>query len=277
MNLAVQDYVFNIDSSNINSDISTWGDNVSLFYYDNVQYDTKEKRLEAFESEQKGKTLAQVGGYDRQKSETIDDYFDSSKRAFKFSGNNYIEIYNENGYDFEDGLTFEYYGKINGGVSATDDYAFIGFLAMWNGSFKDFPDTRMGYQPEYKRLQYSLTSYIRNMKYYGSFSTETAIWNQAVDISEDDIYNNNGVYVTIEFEPNEEQDNYNQKIFINGSKIAEGDMSKEYYNEFLAKSQQLSYINIGRVAMHTLSNWCYLDGLCYTKGTRHRALMSILF
>ena len=82
MNLAVQDYVFNIDSSNINSDISTWGDNVSLFYYDNVQYDTKEKRLEAFESEQKGKTLAQVGGYDRQKSETIDDYFDSSKKLF---------------------------------------------------------------------------------------------------------------------------------------------------------------------------------------------------
>ena len=37
----------------------------------------QEKRQQAFESEQKGKTLAQASGYDRQNSDTIDDFFDS--------------------------------------------------------------------------------------------------------------------------------------------------------------------------------------------------------
>lgn len=125
--------VFNMDASNMDQNLSNWGDNVTLRYFDDTIYDTTEKRQQAY-NEQKtyGSVKEKDDGYDRQISTNSADYIDQENHAFKFNGNNYIEVYNENGFDFSNGLTFEFYGKLldkfNGTMLGLGAKKVMGFL-----------------------------------------------------------------------------------------------------------------------------------------------------
>ncbi len=139
--LAVENPLFNLDSANVGLDKSSWGSNTTLYYYDNTQYGTIEARKTASELE-KGKSVTNFVGYDRQKSENISEYLDETTGAFKFNGNNYIEINNPNAFDFSEGMTFEFYGNITGQVAAittnkenVDCNATGGLFGFWNGNY----------------------------------------------------------------------------------------------------------------------------------------------
>lgn len=113
--LAITDgLLFNIDAANISSDdISTWGDNVHLYYFDDSTYDTYDKRKAAYNEQTSYSDVSKFSGYDRQIASNAKNYIDLDKNAFKFNGNNYIEIYNKDGFDFSDGFTFEFYGNLS--------------------------------------------------------------------------------------------------------------------------------------------------------------------
>ncbi len=113
--LAITDgLVLNLDSGNVGEKIESFGSKSTLYYYDEDDYPTPEDRRNEF-AKQRDKTVEDdEQGYDRQISTNINDYIDIKTNAFKFNGNNYIELYNKDGYDFKNGLTYEFYGKIEG-------------------------------------------------------------------------------------------------------------------------------------------------------------------
>ena len=112
------DMVFNFDSANLDISEGSIGQNAKLYYYDTEKYPTEEDRKTAYETYEKGHTVVEVVGYDRSESSDAQDYIDAETNAFKFNGNNYIEIYNESDFDFSKGFTYEFYGKIDGSVCA---------------------------------------------------------------------------------------------------------------------------------------------------------------
>ena len=249
--IAVTDgIVFNLDSANVGLDKASWGKNATLYYYDNENYDTMEKRKAEYEKQEDKNVETYNSGYDRQKSDDVSEYIDETTGAFKFNGNNYIELYDSNGYDFSKGLTFEFYGKILGNDSALEERKFIPFLGVWNGKFGDQCSVRFGYYYDIKSLCYNLGKIGITDKWWGSFSVEWEPWNQKLEV--DDLQNKD-VYVILSFDPSDEnQVKQNIYIYIDGTeevKKYSGTLMKEYFDDFVKNMKELNYLELGRCTM----------------------------
>ncbi len=283
--IAVDNPVFNLDSANVGLDKSSWGNNATLYYYDAQQYDTVEKRKQAYETEKGKNVTTYVGGYDRQKSEMINEYLDEKTGAFNFNGNNYIEIYNENGFDFSKGLTFEFYGKITGQVAATstlqensDHSSCCGLFGLWDGNYSMHCDTRFLYLQRNSLLFYRLIDPIniengRNRTYGEWDKSSSDPWSQARNIG--DIFNKD-IYLTITIE-NKGDDKITQSLYtyIDGErKEVKGWLYKDVYEKFVEISKALHYLELGRCTFGGSPgpNWCYLKGLCYSTRIYNKAL-----
>ena len=157
--LAITDgLLFNIDAANISSDdISTWGDNVHLYYFDDSTYDTYDKRKAAYNEQTSYSDVSKFSGYDRQIASNAKNYIDLDKNAFKFNGNNYIEIYNKDGFDFSDGFTFEFYGNLSDLSNAISVSYFLPLVGLWDGIFSNQCCSRFGYLTSSNKIHYSLT------------------------------------------------------------------------------------------------------------------------
>lgn len=268
--LAVKDgLLFNLDAANVNTNSESWGDNVSLLYYDNNVYDTMEKRNEAYQEQIKHNNVSnfEYKGYDRNLANNSIDYLNQEKNAFKFNGNNYIEIYNEKGFDFSNGFTLEFYGNIKDFTQATINSNFYGILGIWDGIYVNQCKTRLGYYNNTKNIFYSLI--LESCSGYGSWGENGMhLYNQVYPISN---FIDADVYLTITFNPTK-KDNVTQTIYINGNKIADGWLSKAYYSRFVTNSKTMNYIELGRCTISQASNWAYMKGMCYTSRIYNRAL-----
>ncbi len=265
-----ENLLLNIDATNVSDNIESLGNNITLYYFDDKIYDTKEKRTNAYEEELKYEDVTKFSGYDRQISNDINKYIDTEKKAFKFNGNNYIELYSNNGFDFSNGCTFEIYGNITGTLSTTiDKHSFVPFFCLWEGKYIKQPRTRLGYLGNVKKLHYSLTIF-KNSKYCGSWQESAYPWNQQYyvgNILEKDNY------FTFVFEPLDDN-TVTQKIYKDGELLAQGDLSKEYYNNFIAEAKNSKYMELGRCSMTKESNWCYAKGDVYCSRLYNKALNS---
>lgn len=275
--LAVTDgLLFNMDAANVTGDISSWGKNVTLRYYDAEKYDTIEKRKDAWKETENLNDGGKETGYDREISNDTTNYIDLEKKALKFNGNNYIEIYNENGFDVSDGFTFEFYGNLEGSVRAiSEEFPYIGLLGFWDGiPVNNNEVIRFGYMSEFsntsmsKHLIYNLISWTSSN--YGSWGEENWPCNQIYSY---DNFLNNDVYLTLVFKPKNDKE-YSQQIYIDGKLLAEGWLTKEYYKEFIGNAKRLNYIGVGRAHRSYTENWCYAKGLCYTSRIYNRGLTS---
>ena len=268
--LAITDgLVFNMDATNVNEKQSNWGENVSLYYYDDIKYDSTEKRQEAYLEQNKYENVTQFDGYDRIKSNTPDNYIDSENKTFKFNGNNYIEIYSKRGFDFSNGFTIEFFGNISKQINGVTNpnIPFIGLLGLWSGEYKNQCKMRLG-NGNNRYMLYSLNDGGAENK--GSWSTmKDAPWNQYYEID----FLDKEKYITIEFEPKKDERTI-QKIYMDGNFVAEGWLEECYWNSFINMAKNLNYIELGRVTMVSPSNWCYMKGSCYATRIYNRALSS---
>lgn len=264
--LAVTDgLMFNMDATNVTNDKSTWGDNISLRYFDDTIYDTVEKRTEAYNEESKYSNDSQFEGYDRKVSNDVSKYIDTKENAFKFNGNNYVEIYNKDGFDFSKGFTIELYGNFKDYVGATNqEDGFLSILGMWSGKYNEQCKPRFGYYQS--SLYYSLDNYMKGV--IGSWSDEKWPWNQKYEYKD---FKDKEVYITIVFESNVENQT-TQAIYANGNLLESGWLDKEYYDKFISNGKTLNYIEFGRCTMGSMSNWCYTKGVCYTARLYNRGL-----
>ena len=268
--LAVTDnLIFNMDASNFNEDASNWGENVTLYYYDSNIYDTVDKRLEAYNEQAAYDSVTDYAGYDRQIATNARDYIDLTNYAFKFNGNNYIEIEENNGFDFSEGLTFEFYGNISGHPigDTIESNNFEGLFGLWNGKYSNQCPTRFGLTT-YGAIKYSLVNFRSGITDFGSWSISTDPWNQRYYV--DNLFNND-IYFSIVLEPTT-SGTITQKIYMNGILLDSGYITQEYYNVFLDNVQNMKYLNLGRCTMGQVSNWCYAVGSCYTIRMYNKAL-----
>ncbi len=266
--IAVDNPLFNLDSANVGLDKASWGKNATLYYYDNEKYGTVEERKKAYE-EQKGKNVAEYNsGYDRQKSENISEYIDEETGAFNFNGNNYIEIYNKNGFDFTEGLTFEFYGKITGVESATYDNGRSPcvFLSMWDGEYLNQSDIRFAYDTvETNYFWFNLNLHGVADSKWGDVNNPH---NQIFVIKD---FMNIDRYLTITFE-SETSGRIAEAIYLDGKLLDSTSISNDYYSEFLNLVKNIKLIELGRGTVSLNSNWCYLKGLCYTARLYNKGL-----
>ncbi len=280
--ISVTDHLlFNLDSANVGLDKASWGKNATLYYYNDNEYDTVEKRKEAYE-EQKGKDVStNNGGYDRQQSDKIEEYIDEETGAFNFNGNNYIEIKSNGEYDFSEGLTFEFYGKILDNVqSILEDEEFTGLFSFWNGKYNEGSSIRFGIHYEKKDIQYNLSIEGSKDVEWGEWSIDkNAPWNQIAPVGKD-LFNND-IYFVVSFDPNEgKNDKYiTQKLYINdvsevndSLKKVSGWLTKDYYDKFIENVKKLDYLELGRSTIRDAGNWSYLKGLCYSTRIYNKAL-----
>ncbi len=135
--------IFNMDATNIGEGQNSWGDNITLRYFDKDKYNSIESRQQAYEEQKKKNSVQEKDeGYDRQISSNANEYIDLKEQKFIFGGNNYIEIKNENGFDFSNGLTFEFSGMISGGYGALLNEDTSALLSLWSGHYSEFSMTR---------------------------------------------------------------------------------------------------------------------------------------
>lgn len=250
-NVAISDgLLFNFDATNIDSyDVSALGENVHLYYFDDSVYDSYFKRNEAYNEQLSYGDVSKFSGYDRQISSNSKNYIDLDNKTFKFNGNNYIEIYNKDGFDFSKGFTFEFYGNLNGYFNATLDCAYVPFLGLWNGLYNSQCYTRFGYLSDYrKKFHYNLAINTSS----GSWPEQSHPYNQQYPFEN---FLNNKVYLTLVFNPEKKLNQATQSIYINGKLLAEGDFSG--YDSFVYLAKNLNYIEFGRCTMSNISNWCY--------------------
>lgn len=261
--------LFNVDAANISSDdISTWGDNVRLYYFDESTYDTYDKRNSAYKEQTTYGDVSKFSGYDRQVSNNAKDYIDLDKNAFKFNGNNYIEIYNKDGFDFSDGFTFEFYGKLSEFSNAIGISYFLPLVGLWDGIFSNQCCSRFGYLTSVNKIHYSLT--LNEPDECGNWAETGYPHNQQYALN---TFINSDCYLTLVFKPSSNE-TISQSIYINGNLLDEGWLTRNYYNIFTKFAKSLDYIELGRCTMGLPGNWCYAKGLGYTSRLYNRALSS---
>ena len=225
-----------------------------------------------------------------------------TKSSYKFDGqDDYIKI-NYSGQDaakniVKNGFTFEYYGKIEPGVSRnTSTNTNLsgnfgkGLFGFWNGREDYMPMIRatidfydeertFWWGPLYGNIQENWDSdYVSSKnELYGpnSYSAE-CYWTQSFNFDKD--YLNNDIYLAVVVDPSEETMcsgerygiDYNNlciknDLYVNGEKI-EGNLNKKLW-EFLG-SDDLGYdfncFVVGRTSHHYAGEWHYIKGDCYS-------------
>ena len=232
-----------------------------------------------------------------------------TKSSYKFDGqDDYIKI----NYDSKDkvknivenGLTFEYYGTIEPGVSKMTSTGEIrtnpakGLLGFWNGKESTMPMVRFNvdfestdrsfwWSPLYGTVaNWDENYYEKESELYGPnmITTNGAYWNQLFNFDKNSL--NNVIYLTLVVDPSEETmcsgegygENYNNlciknNLYINGEKI-EGKLNKKLW-KFL-NSENLDYdfnsFVIGRCSFTSSNLWHYIKGDCYSLRFYDKAL-----
>lgn len=260
--------IFNMDPNNLGEGQTNWGDNITLRYFNEEQYNTVEKRKEALNNQKDNyvSVSQQDNGYDRLISTTSDEYIDKENNAFKFNGNNYIEIYNENDFDFSNGITFEFYGKVSKDVNWTIyNSTNIGLFGIWNGVYNGNQNSRFGIIPKSVSILHCLFSGYRDEEVCGSYDDKSSFnpFNQLVNYEEKGLDIDGDVYLSISINPNGSKDNATQTVFMNNTYIGEGWLSKKYYEYFVEHIKESKYLELGRCTFEGAGNWCYPKGLCY--------------
>ena len=259
--------IFNMDPNNLGEEIDNWGDNVTLRYYNAQEYNTIETRKSALEVQKNTYVSVEENdaGYDREKAEDASEYIDNENNAFKFNGNNYIEIYNKDGFDFSKGITFEFYGKLSKDIScAIADANLISLFGIWDGNFVNLPDTRFGINLYNKAIVYSLFTGYRNEESAGKFSeSSNNPFNQSINYESNGINLDDDLYVSISVKPSETNEKATQIICANNKIIGEGWLSGKYYDYFLNNIKNRKYMDLGRCGWTYGGNWCYMNGSCY--------------
>ena len=132
--------------------------NTNISNYGSTQYDSYDKRQDAYNEEISYGDVTKFSGYDRQRSNNAKNYIDLNKKAFKFNGNNYIEIYNKDGFDFSNGFTFEFYGNLNDFLYAhSHPSSFCPFIGLWNGDYSNQCYARFGYLLNKQKFHYNFS------------------------------------------------------------------------------------------------------------------------
>ena len=233
-----------------------------------------------------------------------------TKSSYKFDGqDDYIKI-NYDGQDavkniVENGFTFEYYGKIEPGVSKMTNTGETGvsinkgLLGFWNSKESsmpmvrfciDFesPDRSFWWSPLYGQVSIWDENYYENKsELYGPnmFDDNGAYWNQKFIFDKNVL--NDVIYLTLVVDPSEETmcsgegygESYNNlciksDLYINGKKI-EGKLNKKIW-EFL-NSDKIDYdfnsFVIGRCSFTAENLWhYYIKGDCYSLRFYDKAL-----
>lgn len=260
--------VFNMDATNMEEGQEYWGDNITLRYFDDAIYDTIEKTKATY-NEQLTKYVSvsqQDAGYDRLISESSGKYIDSENKAFKFNGNNYIEIYNENGFDFSKGLTFEFYGKVSKEVNCIRTGSpSLSLLGVWDGRYDYHPNLRFGIMLDRMSILHCLYTGYREEEECGPFKDTAGNnpFNQVIDFGDKGISLDDEIYISISINPGNDESNASQTIFMNNIFIGNGWLSQTYYDYFVENIKSSKYIELGRCSWTWEGNWCYPKGLCY--------------
>ena len=250
--------VLNMDAANFDDVQEDWGNNISLRYYDEQGYNTVEKRKISFEQQKKEfiSVSQKDDGYDRQISKNTNNYISSEANAFKFNGNNYIEIYNKDGFDFSKGFTFEFYGNIKDGTFDTffSELHVCPLLSLWDGFYEHNVTCRFSFDT--KNTDYFWFTLKPGMHTDSDWTDSKNKENQIFKIEN---FLNNDIYLTLNFEPNGDKRTI-QKLYLNGKILSQSDISKECYEEFVEATKTANYIDIGRADLRYC--WKYSLGLC---------------
>ncbi len=198
-----------------------------------------------------------------------------TKSSFNFDGvNDYIKIK----YDSEEekdvlaknGLTFEFYGIYDGGTSYKENNEvyndpYKGIFCYWNGIESSQARMRFGIL-----FQKNVTWNSGDGYYISDYSTDTSPW--IIRYPENDgIQGNKEVYFTIDVDCSQEE--YTHTLYINGEKIYNGKLNKDYWKNFVKKYlNDLKYFCVGRTSMVADGRWHYSKMNAYSIKLYNRGL-----
>ena len=159
-----------------------------------------------------------------------------TKSNFNFDGvNDYIKIKYDNEEEknilAQNGLTFEFYGIYDGGTSYNpdntirDNYGYKGLFCYWNGIESKQASARFGLNSYGKKVQWN----IGYKRYISDYSDKNYPWNIGYPESEE-IQNGKEVHFTISIYCS--QENFKHILYVNGNKLYEGNLNKDYWNDF---------------------------------------------
>ena len=208
-----------------------------------------------------------------------------TKSSFIFDGvDDYIEFPYDSGNKFEDGFTFEFYGKIRGTATAYLDGKEVNNESSYNGLLnihgedtksQDFWGIRFGFYTSdvgVDRIIYNLcTSGDDWTKYTGNnrgWSVKSSPWNQTIDFKNkfNDVF-----YYSIVYNAS---DNY-ESLYIDGVEKDSVKIDRLYWDCFLNRINKIPRVLcIGRGAMNAEVNWFYSNCECYSIKVYKRALSS---
>ncbi len=269
--------VFNMDPSNLDSNQEKWGDNITLRYFDKEMYSDFEKRKKAYEEQKTYESIEKNDkGYDRIESSNTNEYIDNKNKIFSFNGNNYVEIYNKNGFDFSKGLTFEFYGQIQDNVGALSEDVLIPLFCFWDGKLNpqsgidSLGFLRMAVSKDNNKIFQNLTG-PNGLESFGEFpASDEWQFNQLfpteVDLSDD-------IYITVKFEKeNNSETGARQVLYVNGAEYCRGWLSNSFYNYFVNDIKNVHFLDLGRCQISLWGGWQYLKGSCYSLRLYNKSL-----
>ena len=200
-----------------------------------------------------------------------------TKSNFNFDGvNDYIKIKYDNEEEknilAQNGLTFEFYGIYDGGTSYNpdntirDNYGYKGLFCYWNGIESKQASARFGLNSYGKKVQWN----IGYKRYISDYSDKNYPWNIGYPESEE-IQNGKEVHFTISIDCS--QENFKHILYVNGNKLYEGNLNKDYWNDFTENYlQELKYFCVGRSSMDKDGAWHYSKMNAYSIKLYNRGL-----
>lgn len=201
-----------------------------------------------------------------------------TKTSFNLDGvNDYIKIKYDNEEEknklAENGLSFEFYGIYNGGTSYNSNNVAInnvykGLFCYWNGLENKQAGARFGITSTGKRIVWNTGGYSKT--YISDYSESDYPWNIMYPESEL-IENNKEIHFIISIDCS--QENFKHTLFVNGEKLYEGNLNKDYWNSFVnSKLGNLKYFCVGRSSMDADGKWHYSKMNAYSLKLYNRGL-----
>ena len=203
--------------------------------------------------------------------------------SFVLDGTNYLEIYNDNGYDFSDGITFEVYGNIEDviyDIPSNKQEKYPLFSLQRRAFYKNYDksyDVRFNIVKKSGRyvLFYNLGSGNGSGEGYdnGYMQNSTVRWNIYMPITNGTILNQDS-YITLVIDPtpyNGDSRYIKQTTYYMGNKVEESYLDLNYWNNFL-NAYDLTTLYCGRGADTTQDNKYTLKGEIYAIRAYNKAL-----
>lgn len=204
-----------------------------------------------------------------------------SNKAFNFDGvDDYIKIKYDNEEEKDklakNGLTFEFYGILNGGTSYDEKNQVIntnykGIFCYWSGNESKQANLRFGMMKN-KNIFWNPGTFSNKdgVTEKHDYSDEAATWNiiypetQQIEIGKE-------IYFTISVDCT--QETYKHTLYANGNKLYDGKLSKAYWDLFVKRQlNPLKYFCIGRSSMNKNGYWHYSKMNAYSIKMYNRGL-----